>query len=126
MKVEIELTDEQMKHLTSNDVFRYMLALSAEQAEEMRSQLPKPEKRWRFYKCWIETENLDSSEKRNRENGNAYTYPYPIANSEVCYCFTREQLEDAFRWVFLRTHDQLAIISAELVNRFLSQQEVKD
>lgn len=125
MKIEIELTEDQIKGWRDGE----WNSVDAEQAaadlgKQIRTQLPKPKKRWRFYKGKF---SIDEDLKHNTEGH--LICPVFSGNENWgpdAYCFTREQLEEAFEWVFLRTHDQIAIIPAELVSRFLSNQEVKE
>lgn len=121
-KVTIELTEEQVEHFRDRD----FLVLTEEQKAQI---LPKPQKKWRFYKgafCG------DAARLKIRDNGAGQAYICPDYSGPDAYCFTKEQFKRAVSLAIQQIQQNPYDIEmfnripvAQWLERFLSQQEEK-
>lgn len=122
-KVEIELTDAQIRILRDPRVIRSELAeVLAELAPAMLSQLPKSQKKWRFYKGKFLVEFSDRQEVLS--NGGAYIHP--DNRGPDAYCFTRGQVFALVMGAFRDIDSTQLSYPVALdcwCHRYLSQQE---
>lgn len=92
MKIEIDITEEQIEELRTNSYDHCFGKNSV--LKQIIDKLPPKQKRWRFYKG-----NFSSSENlKNYCNGLLVhsIYGDNRNHGEPAYCFTKEQLREAF------------------------------
>lgn len=129
-KVTIELTDEQFKEIPDQEEIgprteAYMLIFNKKQMQQIRSQLPKPQKKWRFYKGKFPTDSALRSGYWPDLEREGYALVDISNNGPNAYCFSREQFViklSEYLGKYLSAH--VEDIQIALVN-FLSQQEEK-
>ncbi len=130
MKIEIDITEEQIEELRTNSYDHCFGKNSV--LKQIIDKLPPKQKRWRFYKG-----NFSSREEpHNNPDGFIVFSVHRDGNhGEPAYCFTREQLEELFcsmkhgcpksrlNPLYYETYLEGVRNS---VDKFLSEQEVKD
>lgn len=126
MKIEIDITEEQIEELRTNSYDHCFGKNSV--LRQVLDKIPPKQKKWRFYKG-----NFSSREEpHNNPDGFIVFSVHRDGNhGEPAYCFTKEQLGEALAWAYFRYGDASKASSYHeavdsLLEDFLSNQEVKE
>lgn len=91
MKIEIDITEEQIEELRTNSYDHCFGKNSV--LKQIIDKLPPKQKRWRFYKGNF---SIDENRKNNPDGLIAFSVRASGNLGEPAYCFTKEQLREAF------------------------------